>query len=277
MPTRPDHARRLGWVAHGEGDAVVLLPSLGRPGSDFDSLAGALESCGWRTIVIDLHGSGASAHVEAPADLHAMARDVADVVREVSDGPFHVVGHAFGNRVARCMAADAPEAVRSLILLGCGGRIPGDAAARAALERCFEPGLFPERHSEAVATAFFAPSGSVPPAWLQGWSAAGAAVQSAASVATDVGDWWIPPPPIPVLAIVGLEDRISPPANARSLVEALGPRGRLVEIGEAGHALLPEQPAAVLDAVSAFLCSISGSGEAGGRSPVSSRSPRSPR
>ncbi|GAC1364497.1 MAG: alpha/beta hydrolase [Acidimicrobiales bacterium] len=250
-----DHAAGLGRVVRGEGDPIVLLPSLGRPGSDFDSLAEALGDRGWQTIVIDLHGSGRSAQVEPATDLHAMARDVADVALQVCDGPFHVLGHAFGNRVARCMAADAPETVRSLILLGCGGRVPGDDVARAALERCFEPGLSPERHSDAVSTAFFASPGAVPSEWLQGWSTAGAAGQSAASAATDVADWWIPPAPIPVLAIVGRDDRISPPENARSLVEALGLRGRLVEIADAGHALLPEQPAGVLDAVAAFLSS----------------------
>ncbi len=51
--------------------------------------------------------------------------------------PFHLVGHAYGNRVARCLAADRPDRVASLILLGCGGKVPGDDEARAALIECF--------------------------------------------------------------------------------------------------------------------------------------------
>jgi pimeloyl-ACP methyl ester carboxylesterase len=52
-----------------------------------------------------------------------------------------------------------------------------------------------------------------------------------------------------VLALVGENDRISPPANARDLIAQVGKRGRLVIVPAAGHALLPEQPEAVARAL----------------------------
>ncbi len=248
----------LGWVASGDGDdTVVLLPSLGRQGSDFDDLAGVLVAGGWRTIQVDLHGTGSSQGAAAPADLHAMSADVVDVARREGAGRIHLVGHAFGNRVSRCIAADAPDLVRSLVLLGCGGKVPGDPDARRALQECFDLAASLDVRRAAIATAFFAGSAEVPPAWMMGWWPAGATAQSAASAATDVADWWIPPEPIPVLAIVGRGDRISPPDNARALVEGLGSRGWLLEVDGAGHALLPEQLGVLADAVLAFLRSSS--------------------
>jgi pimeloyl-ACP methyl ester carboxylesterase len=35
----------------------------------------------------------------------------------------HILGHAFGNRIARCLAADHPAMVRGVILVAAGGLI----------------------------------------------------------------------------------------------------------------------------------------------------------
>jgi len=59
-----------------------------------------------------------------------------------------------------------------------------------------------------------------------------------------------------VLAMVGADDRISPPANAADLVASVGDRGRLVVVDHAGHALLPEQPEAVASALLELLSGI---------------------
>jgi pimeloyl-ACP methyl ester carboxylesterase len=261
---------------------VVLLPSLGRPASDFDRLADDLRAAGHRVVALDLPGVGAAAAAGSAAgsatragdDLHAIAADVAArVVASVArldppDGPgrsgspqpssrrVDVVGHAFGNRVARCLAADHPELVRSLVLLGCGGKVPGDPAARDALGQCFSLPEGTTRHRAAVAEAFFGPGNEVPSSWEVGWWPEAAAAQSRASAATPVDDWWLPPEPVSVLAVVGAADRISPPGNAIELARALGPRCRVEIIPGAGHALLPERPAALAAAVGAFLAGL---------------------
>jgi pimeloyl-ACP methyl ester carboxylesterase len=225
---------------------IVLLPSLGRPCTDFDELVARLEAEGRMAVALDLPGVGGAADRPAGGDLHAIAADVVARLSEIS-APFHLVGHAFGNRVARCLAADRPELVASLILLGCGGKVPGDEEAQAALLRCFTESPGTAIHEEAVATAFFAPGNRVPPSWQTGWWPAGAREQGRASQATPLGDWWLPPAPLPVLALVGASDRISPPANAEDLIAQVGERGRLRIITGAGHALLPEQPKTVAE------------------------------
>jgi pimeloyl-ACP methyl ester carboxylesterase len=227
---------------------VVLLPSLGRPRSDFDHLVSALQSTGRKAVALDLPGVGDAVERPVGRTLHEVATDVVARIGGLPS-PVHLIGHAYGNRVARCLAADHPDRVASLTLLGCGGKVPGDAEARDALIRCFTESPGSDAHRTVVATAFFAPGATVPPDWLTGWWPDAAAAQGAASEATPVEEWWVPPAPLPVLALVGENDRISPPANARDLIAQVGKRGRLVIVPAAGHALLPEQPEAVARAL----------------------------
>jgi len=93
----------------------------------------------------------------------------------------------------------------------------------------------------------------VPPSWETGWWPAAARAQGRATEATPLADWWVPPDPLSVLAVVGRDDRIAPPANAVDLVASVGRRGRLVVVDRAGHALLPEQPEAVAASVVAMV------------------------
>lgn len=257
-PGRQERAARMDGVAsrgvlsstlRGHGVPVVMLASLGRPASDFDELVAAIDEGGFRAVEVELHGIGASGAAPSGATLHDLAADVAATIGQISTEPVHLVGHAFGNRLARCVSADRPEIIRSLTVLGCGGKVAPTPDVLAALVACFDEDLEADAHRAAVTRGFFAPGNEPPPAWLQGWHAAAALAQREALAQTDTDDWWLPPEPVPVLAVVGRQDVIAPPANARSLVGSLGERAKLVEIDGAGHALLPERPGEVASAI----------------------------
>jgi len=98
-----------------------LLP-LAEVREDFDDLAEKLASAGYMTAAIDPRGFGKSTG-PAGRTMADFAVDVAEVVEALSPGkPAVLIGHAFGNRVARSTAAFAPQAVSGLILLACGGQ-----------------------------------------------------------------------------------------------------------------------------------------------------------
>ena len=59
----------------------------------------------------------------------------------------------------------------------------------------------------------------------------------------------------PALVVVGAEDTLSPPEDARAMAEAL-PSGRLVELPEAGHLTAVETPEAFTAAVAGFLAEL---------------------
>lgn len=222
---------------------VAFLPSLGRDPDDFADLAAAVTEAGYEAVPVTFTAEGVTT-------LHDLAAQAAAALGD-GGAPAHLVGHALGNRIARCLAADRPDLVRSVTLLAAGGKVPPDEEAATALRNCFNQ-LSPDDHIEAVATAFFAP-GNDPEVWRDGWDGALAAAQSAAVHATPVEDWWSAGETVPVLVVQGLDDRVAPPGNGRDLVANIGARARLVELPNAGHALLPEQPAAIAAAVVEFL------------------------
>ena len=239
----------------GEGAPVVMHPSLGRWSRDFDLLATALVAAGFATITLDPRGVGESSAASDHTTLGSCADDVVAVIRALGLGSVHLVGHAFGNRVVRQVASIDHDLVRSVVLLGAGGRVHGDAEARAAVGRCFDLELPDEQRLQAIRVGFFAP-GNDPLVWIDGWFPEAMAAQQLALVGADPTDWWLGGV-APMLVVQGLQDRAAPPANGRLLLGERQSPTELVEIDGAGHALLPERPDAVADHVVAVLHRVS--------------------
>lgn len=234
----------------GEGPPVLLVPGCGRPATDLDPLAEALAAAGYLAASVDYRGAGRSTGHYARPTLHAAAADLAAVIDDLGAGPAVVIGHALGNRVARCLAADAPERVRAVVLLAAGGKVPPVAGQVDVWRHIVaSPRALPAR-VEAIADAFFAP-GHDPSPWLD-WEAASIPALMEASAVTPLEDWWTGGA-APMLVVQGAEDRTAPVANGEALRDDAPGRVALVTIPDAGHALLPEQPTAVIDAVLGWL------------------------
>ena len=243
----------------GQGPAVVLVPSLGRAAEDFDALGARLARAGYQTVRPEPRGIGGSDSPLGEVTLADLADDVAAVIRAVAtasgtgtDGPTAtVVGHAFGNRVARMVATRHPDLVESVVLLACGGLVPPAPEVSAALMAVFDAGLSADEHLDAVRTAFFAP-GNDPSVWADGWYAEVATAQAGATAGTPVEEWW-EAGRADVLVAQPADDVVAVAENAHRIVEALGDRATMVTVPRSGHALLPEQPAAVATALLTWL------------------------
>jgi pimeloyl-ACP methyl ester carboxylesterase len=86
----------------GQGPAVVILPSYGRDGGKyFDSLSAALVDAGYRVLRPRPRGVARSVGPMRGVGFDEMAHDIAAVIDALADGPAVVLGHAFGNFVAR--------------------------------------------------------------------------------------------------------------------------------------------------------------------------------
>ncbi|MBO6666535.1 alpha/beta hydrolase [Parvibaculum sp.] len=234
-----------------DGCQIVMIASLGRPGSDFDEVASALAEAGYRVTLPEPRGIGGSEGPMEKLTLHDLAEDVAAVIEAVAKAPVVLIGHAFGNRLARTTAADRPELVSHVGLLACGGLIEMPEKAREALIGCFDESLSPEEHIECVRYGFFA-KGNDPEAWRGGWYPQVMRMQSSAVRRTPVEDWWEAGGQ-PILVVQALEDTIALPANAHDLKARLGERATLVELPNAGHAMLPEQPGRIVSVIRSYL------------------------
>lgn len=255
MTSRSELIESAGGVlevrVRGQGPAVVLLPSLGRGAGDFDDLADRLALAGYRALAPEPRGVGASTGLVQGLSMEDLAGDVAAVVRAMTSAPATIVGHAFGNRIARMVATRHPDLVDGVGLLACGGQVPPIPEAATALSQVFDVTLDLDAHLEAVRAAFFA-EGNDASAWADGWYPMLAAVQGEANRMTPVGTWWRAGQ-ADVFVVQPANDRVAVPANGDQLLEALGGRATMVTIPRAGHALLPEQPAAVAAALAGWL------------------------
>jgi pimeloyl-ACP methyl ester carboxylesterase len=239
-------------LVDGAGPLILMISSLGRGAEDFEQLSRAVVAAGYRVARLQPRGIGRSTGVMEGLSMRDLAAQAAAGIEAAGGGPAVVLGHAFGQRVARMVAAAHPDLVRAIIMLAAGGKVPPVPAAAAALSAVFDKTLSDADHLEAVRVAFFAP-GNDPAVWRGGWYPATAKMQAVADRAAPLGDWWSGGQRAPILVIQGLQDQIARPENGRIFKTEAPDRVELIELDAAAHALLPEKPAEIAHAVIVFL------------------------
>ena len=230
---------------------VVMLPSLGRGSRDFDALAARVAEAGFRVTLPAPRGTDGGSGPLDGQTLHDFADDVAGVIEQATTAPVVLIGHAYGNRVARTVAADHPSLIDRLVLLAAGGLVPIRPDILDAMRGCMTLTLPRGERLALLSKAFFA-SGHDASVWLDGWSPEVAVAQSAAVRATNTEDWW-EGGGRPMTVLQASDDAIAPRENALDLKRRLGERVTIVDINDAGHAMLPEQPEQIARAVLAAL------------------------
>ncbi|MBS0332587.1 MAG: alpha/beta hydrolase [Proteobacteria bacterium] len=227
----------------GHGRPILLIPSMGRGRADFDDLAERLARRGFMSLLPEPRGVNGSTG-PAPATLFDLADDAASVTGTLCSGPVGVVGHAFGNRVARAFATRHPEMVSKVALLAGGGEVPIPPDIQEALDGSTAQGRKPDAERlKDLQVAFFA-KGHDPAVWLKGWYPGVAAAQMVTVRATPAKTWWTAGG-APILLIQAAEDPIAPAGNADALRRDVGSKLTLITLRHASHAMLPEQPAAI--------------------------------
>ena len=247
---------RIEVIAEGSGPLVVLLPSRGRAAEDFDEVAAGIAKAGFRVLRPQPRGAGRSYGPMQDLSLHDFARDTAAVIRNEGGGPAVIVGHAFGNWVARMTAVDHPRLVRGVVIVAAAAKaypagFEGANALSEAVRKSGDPALSDAERLHYLRIAFFAP-GSDASVWLKGWYPGVDEAQFAAGRATKQSEWW-PGGTVPLLDLQAALDPFKPRAMMNEIKEEFGERATIVVIPNASHALLPEQPAAVVEAIVAWI------------------------
>jgi pimeloyl-ACP methyl ester carboxylesterase len=241
---------RLDVLSEGSGPPVVLLPSLGRGASDFDPIAAALAAARFRVSCPEPRGIGRSAG-PAYVDLHDCAADVAAVIESEARAPAFVVGHAFGNRVARMLATDRPDLVCAVGLIAANvGRAPSSPAVRAAIGNSADPSLPEAERIAALRFAFFAP-GNDPRPWLSGWHPQVLGAQRAAGDRTSrQADYAAGGKP--VLYLQPDHDPLAHVEEAQAFQRKLGDRVTIIVVPNSSHAAIAERPEFIAGALIAY-------------------------
>ncbi len=229
--------------------SIVLLPSSQRDSADFDDFAQRLAAQGFLVLRPQPRGMGRSSAPPQNMTLHTLAADVAHTIKALGGGRAIVAGHAFGHYVARVTDLDHPQLVRGVIVLaGAARNMP--PSLPAALDIAADVTRPEAERLASLQRAFFAP-GNDATAWLTGWHPHLRDCYRRAAEVPPKSTWW-PVTHAPVLDLQAADDPWRPHDTAQELQAVLGDRVTVRTIAGASHALIPEQPAAVVAAIVAW-------------------------
>src|SRR3954447_8002414 len=237
-------------LAEGRGPLIVLLPSRGRDSEDYDEVAAGLAKEGFRVLRPQPRGMHGSKGPLRDITLHDLARDIAEVITGENAGPAVIVGHAYGNWVARMTAVDHPKLVRGVVLAAAAGKkFPPRLSLLVSKSA---DASVPEAERLAAMQEIFFASGNDPKIWLKGWWAEASEGQRVAAANVKQSDWW-PAGSVPLFDLQAGIDPFKPKGTENELKDEFPDRVTVAVIPNASHALLPEQPAAVVAAITGWV------------------------
>lgn len=238
----------------GAGPTVLVIPSYGRDGGDdFEPFTAALLDAGYRVLRPQPRGIGKSTGPMTGVAVDDLGDDIARVIDRLGDGPAAVLGHAFGSFVARIVATNHPEKVAAVILAAAAGRTVAPEINSAPM-RAGDLTRSDAERLDALRLAFFAP-GHDASIWLSGWYPDTLKMQVASVDGMDVNRYWAAGT-APIFEIIAALDPFHQSPQWADLRTQLGSRVTSTVIEDASHALFPEQPAAVADAVIDYLLTL---------------------
>jgi pimeloyl-ACP methyl ester carboxylesterase len=251
----PHDGAQIEVIVDGEGDAVVLLPSSQRGSDDLDPVAERIATAGYKVLRPQPRGIGKSTGSLENLTLHVLAADVAATIKALGNGRAVVVGHAYGHYVARVTDLDHPALVRGVVMAAAGSASATSAPALPkALDVAADVRQPKAARLAALQLAFFAP-GNDPRAWLDGWHPELAKTYRAAAKVPARATWW-PVTHAPVLDLHAADDPWRPVDSRQEVVDALGAKASVVVVPNASHALFPEQPRAVAEAIVKWIATL---------------------
>ena len=182
--------------------------------------------------------------------LHDLAADVAAVIQNLGGGRAVLLGQAFGQALARMVATDYPDLVTAVILAAAqASKVPPDIAKTPFIAG--DPTRPEDERLEVLQRAFFAPGHDARP-WLAGWYPETLRMQHEAAQAVPVSAYRACEH-APMPEVFGAHDPFKLKAFWQELRDDFGSRVKSVVIDGASHALFPEQPDRLADAVLPWL------------------------
>jgi pimeloyl-ACP methyl ester carboxylesterase len=102
----------------GSGPLVVCVPGMGDLRQEYRYLAPRLQAAGYRVVTMDVRGHGETSVQWRDYSVAAIGADMLALIRQLNAGPAILLGSSMAAGGAVWAAAEAPEWVRALVLLG---------------------------------------------------------------------------------------------------------------------------------------------------------------
>jgi pimeloyl-ACP methyl ester carboxylesterase len=244
----------------GNGDTVVFVHGLGGSLNIWNSQVNVCSRY-FKTIAYDLRGSGRTDLAGPEYSIDLWVEDLKNLLDSEEVERVHLVGHSMGTLIIQHFAAVYPDRVNSLTLVGGLTEIP-EAGKSGLYERSH---LVSEKGMDAVADLVIegglsacskhannALAGLVRELLQrnhpEGYAASCKALANGKAIVYEQVQ-------VPVLLIVGDEDKVTPLPMAKQL-HAKFPHAKLEVIADCGHWATVEKPSEVNRALLAFLHTI---------------------
>ncbi|MBI5959500.1 MAG: alpha/beta fold hydrolase [Chloroflexi bacterium] len=249
---------KLHYVEQGQGNPVILLHGFPFDHTIWQAQVDALsDHC--RLILPDLRGHGQS---PAPDGIYTMDELAGDVIALMDD--LHIqravwIGHSMGGYILMAALRLAPERISGIGLVATQASADSEerrAGRLAAAEKALQEGGAPV--AQMMIKALFAPGFDLisPPAQRiadlisrTAWTGLAGSQRGMAARPDSIET--LRGVRVPAVVIAGANDSIIPLDGAQQMAQAI-PGARLVEIADAGHLLMLEQPEAVSAALRSF-------------------------
>ncbi|OUC04926.1 hypothetical protein RY27_30400, partial [Litorilinea aerophila] len=108
----------LAYDDQGEGPLVVCVPSMGDLRAEYRYLVPQLVDAGYRVVTLDVRGHGESSVGWTDYSVAGVGSDLVALLRALDGGPAVLVGTSMAAGAAVWAAAEAPELVAGLVLVG---------------------------------------------------------------------------------------------------------------------------------------------------------------
>jgi pimeloyl-ACP methyl ester carboxylesterase len=276
----------LRTTSAGRGEPIVLLPGLFGGAYSYRKITGPLVTQGFRTIVVEPLGYGASSRPKkADYSYDAQTQRVARTLDRLGVNRALLLAHAQGAPIAFRLAIQRPDLVRGVLAIDGG---PADSVATPEMKKAFTLGAFtlklimdPARARHELRDELMRNSGD--PGWvtedvLQSYTAPQIADLDGSidalhrmlksreqSLLSDR----LHQCTVPVMLLVGeVPHRTEVPGEQRELLRRKVARFTAVSVPGAGQYIQEEQPQAVLAAVERLLGEVSESRTGQGTSSI---------
>jgi len=241
----------------GRGQPLLLIHGLGSSARDWE-LQVAFFSPEYRVVTYDVRGHGRSDKPPGPYSIPLFADDTAELIRLLGIAPAHVVGISMGGMIAFQLAVDAPELVKSLVIVNSAPELSLHTFKDRAqfFQRLLVIRLLGMRKMGEVLSARLLPKPEhldLRREFVERWAQNDKRAyldSTRALVGWSVSEH-LSEINIPALAVAADEDYS--PVSVKEAYVARMPCAELVVIPDSRHATPVEQPEAFNEAVGAFL------------------------
>lgn len=246
---------RLAYDDQGTGPLVVCVPGMGDLRQEYRFLAPRLIGAGYRVVTVDLRGHGESTAEGSDFSVAGVGEDLGGLIGHLGAGSAKILGDSMAAGAAVWLAAERPELVDRLVLLGPFVRGRSNPFLAVLLSAMFSGFWGPTAWASFYATLY--PS-QKPADWLQyqtrlkkNLAEPGrmAALRAMIRAPKDASETRLARVKASSLVVMGTKDPDfpRPEAEAQWVAERLGGQVRMIEgAGHYPHAEFPDATAALI-------------------------------